>query len=976
MDQLATTEVFRFLAVRPAQLVSREETQRTVIRDERASTVHGKAQLARLARELSVPGKALADWKSLDLGEIEVLADKYYDLVRRYEGIPVGDDLPDGVSLLSDVELSDLGVAVSDQRLVQFTWDSLYTAYATGRDAGQRLEAPTSALRVLHFASILGTDAQPTLPEARRILHAVPAIPTAFHDGFSPAPTTATRHHIAEDGLDDPPDDPERTRRLQGLATELSTTRALLEAATNAPALAIPIAQPDPPDVSKHDGFSRSRFTLTTVPPLRAALPDDLSHTDTALLAKLRIAEITPIPSAVETLQAHMLKLTDQAFELADDRQFQNILRELAAATTPAPKPAIVDQMTSSDVDVSGRISAAIGDLKVVKQTLLAYLPGEVAHIENVLKGERKDRNHRKLDRTETTLFASEEETKDTERDTQSTDRFELKREAEQTIKEDLSLKAGLTVTGTFGPVVTTASGEFAYSTSKQDSQKSSSDFAREVVDRSVNKVQTKTRTERTTKTLSEVEEINAHGVHNTNPGAQHVIGIYRWVDKQYRAQIYNYGPRLLLEFIIPEPAAFYRAADGRRPVKVNVKPPPAFVRWTEPGSISLGRNNQLTATVINETNYQIYAAIYGAAGVTAPPALYKYAGAALVKDGIEPGKGTGVTANLVVPDGYVLQSFNANASYIYVRLGKFALQVGPYAWKPLTQTSSPEGFPELGQTSQGAPKGTEPKDIAPISGGPFAISVAAYDVLSFAVNVQGICKRDDVTYRKWQVETFDKLSAAHQVLQTAYDQAVTEAEAAAGFTFEGQNPASNRIVEKTELKKLCITMMTGQHFSQFHAVTNPPAPPELDINETLHEGPIIQFLEEAFEWEQMTYLFYPYFWGRKKNWAEIFNIHDPDPLFQQFLTAGAARVLVPAPLAYQDAIKFLLQSKGSDLSQKVWGGGPAPTVDSPLHRSIAEELRSQTDPFAGATPEGPSWEFTVPTTLVWLQPDDKLPTF
>jgi hypothetical protein len=185
-------------------------------------------------------------------------------------------------------------------------------------------------------------------------------------------------------------------------------------------------------------------------------------------------------------------------------------------------------------------------------------------------------------------------------------------------------------------------------------------------------------------------------------------------------------------------------------------------------------------------------------------------------------------------------------------------------------------------------------------------------------------------------------------------------------------------------LKKLCITMMTGQHYNQFGAMTEPandPAhPPEVDVFEALDEGPIIQFFEQAFEWDQMTYLYYPYFWGRKKNWLTTVNLTDPDPLFQQFLTAGAARVLVPVPLAYIDSVQFLLQNplKETELRKKVWRGGERPTLDDKdgLYVSIAEELRNRTDDLAGAIPEGDPWEFTLPTTLVWLQPDDKLPTF
>ena len=60
-----------------------------------------------------------------------------------------------------------------------------------------------------------------------------------------------------------------------------------------------------------------------------------------------------------------------------------------------------------------------------------------------------------------------------------------------------------------------------------------------------------------------------------------------------------------------------------------------------------------------------------------------------------------------------------------------------------------------------------------------------------------------------------------------------------------------------------------------------------------MDEGRLIEFFEQAFEWEQITYLFYPYFWGRKANWIMLSNQSDPDPAFMQFLQGGAARVVL-----------------------------------------------------------------------------------
>jgi hypothetical protein len=74
--------------------------------------------------------------------------------------------------------------------------------------------------------------------------------------------------------------------------------------------------------------------------------------------------------------------------------------------------------------------------------------------------------------------------------------------------------------------------------------------------------------------------------------------------------------------------------------------------------------------------------------------------------------------------------------------------------------------------------------------------------------------------------------------------------------------------------------------------------------------------------------------------------------------------------------VLYLLQSPATDLASRVWRGGDPPTLDSDLYVSLAQEFRNQTDDLAGATPEGDPWEFTLPTSLIWLQPDSTLPTF
>jgi hypothetical protein len=982
------TNLFKFVCVRPAQLAAPDETRRGFIHDARAEASDAPQQLAHLTRDLSRPGAALAWWSQLDLTPIGPLVRGHRELLRLYQGIGEGRTAPPVSAALKQSGVADLNGAAGAHQLPA-AWDALYIAHATGFDAGPRLEAPIAALRVLHFVDLLAEDAAPAASDALEALSASPVIAVWLDAVIRPAggsplagPPTPAQSPTSADLV--------RTARLRQLADDLGSSSQLLETVTTAPPVA---ASPVETDAAQRPAGPARSFSVTTTPLLQAAVGSAISEQQVRILDRLGVTLATPVPIAARALESHVGRLTEQALDLAGDQEFRSYLQAAAGAVV-SPQPAAPGSV--SDVDVHGLIRPlGIGDLKVVKETLLAYVAGEVAHIENILKGESNERRYRKLDRTETTFSTLQEETRDTERDTQSTERFELKREAEQTIKEDMSIKAGLNVTASYGPIVATATGDFAYSTSKQEAQKSASNFARDVVDRSVSKVQTLTRTERTTKTLSEAEDTTTHGVDNAT-GTKHVIGIYRWVDKHYRAQIYNYGVRLMLEFVIPEPAAFYRAAHAGDAVKVDATPPAAFLNDFNFLDVMIGLRipapvRELRATDLTASTYMLYAARYGATGINPPPPLYESVGATLAKDGVADGVTVAITSDkLLVPAGYQLSYYRATASVVWGHQAKFSVQIGRDIYRPLNMkvanvdpielTAVPESPPPHAEaameTTEPGPS-VKPGDPRPLSGiVPF--SATSYDVRGFAVTVECVCKRDDaVALSKWQLETFEKIQAAYQALQTAYEQKVTQAKAGQGITIEGQNPATNRAVEQTELKKLCITMMTGQHFDQFNAMTA-STPPEVDVLAALRQGPVIQFLEQAFEWEQMTYVFYPYYWARKSNWLPIAGVTDPDPLFQQFLTAGACRVVVPVPLAYIDAVLFLLQTPGPDLSKKVWGGGPRPTLGSDLYKSIAQELRDQTDDLAGAKPDPDvePWEYKLPTTLVWLQPDDTLPTF
>jgi len=150
-------------------------------------------------------------------------------------------------------------------------------------------------------------------------------------------------------------------------------------------------------------------------------------------------------------------------------------------------------------------------------------------------------------------------------------------------------------------------------------------------------------------------------------------------------------------------------------------------------------------------------------------------------------------------------------------------------------------------------------------------------------------------------------------------------------------------------------------HFSLPAILSSAKAGPAIETAEE------IQFLEQAFEWENLTYVLYPYFWAKYQRWPQLADVTGPDPDFARFLRSGSARVVVPARPNFENHVCAYI-----DLGV-LWGGGPVPTVNDPDYLSIAAEIMAQQSPPDDGEKRR-SWEVRLPTTLVWLDNDSALP--
>jgi hypothetical protein len=699
---------------------------------------------------------------------------------------------------------------------------------------------------------------------------------------------------------------------------------------------------------------------VTSVGPTGFMLPDSaagtLSATTKSALGKVGLATSgIDVAKSVTVLEKRSTQLATQLYANTGDTGFlvrigQNFFPQNALlgglnvidvgpmiTRSPGPCAPVVDTAIPDDgVTVpTGQGDArvlGIADLMVLEQNLARYQLGDISHIENVLRSEVRSRKFTTKDSTQVTQLTETETTEDKEQDLSTDERFQLQTESQTVITQTASKDAGLTIHASYGPSVdATANYNASSSTSSQQSNQASSDYAREITSKAVQRVQTRNLTSRTVVTLHEAVEVNHHAFDNKQ-GAEDIVGVYRFIDKVYSAQIINYGKRLMLEFIVPEPAAFMRYAMTHKPMEAVTLIDPDPPGYCLGDAVTFQR---LQASDITRDNYLYWASKYGAQDVTTPPPSVIIAQGAKKAPDQMPAVGDRLLASdtfdVAIADGYLTQSAYVNI-YGETQAGKHQL---------VFQLQEQQGFY------------IEPADdnhlyylhLQPTPA--LTITINSVGFHNWEVLVTVFCTLSMEKFQDWQLKTFASIMNAYNDLKSAYDQAVREARLQAADTsgVSGTNPLTNLITQQTELKKGCISLMTGQRFDLFDAVNRNVAPygyPEIDFTEAKAEGAYIATFEQSFEWNNMVYLFYPYFWGKKDDWPTLAQLSDPDPVFQQFLQAGAARVQVPVRPGFEAGVLTYL-------STGVLWSADGTLVNSddnegdPQVFSIIDELRSQT---------------------------------
>jgi hypothetical protein len=646
-------------------------------------------------------------------------------------------------------------------------------------------------------------------------------------------------------------------------------------------------------------------------------------------------------------------------------------------------------------------------ELHVVRQNIRRYEAAEIGQIENILQGESRSHTQRHDLSTETDTTITESTTTVTDKELTTTDHTDIKNETQSQVNSATKIDAGVHAQYSGPSFKLQADLNVSYAHSDDETKQYSADTAKDITQKAASTVtQVVSRTQET-KIIESFRETEKHSFDNSK-GAKNISGIYQWINKVYLSQVFNLGRHMLIDITVPEPAANLIALATSTPVldpppiqphplgtiKMSggapVKDPYGRLQLDMPlNPLDLSPNALTPLKDPNPNFYGTWVAYYGATGVTPPPVApltfskseifaYKDDDNKELADQIEVADGYGAT--IVNVSISALRNDNpgkplADNVYVEIAIGGTTLHM---PWPGSSQSSPLTG------------KGV----LDPPATGDVNFTIYGRNISQMSVDITLVCYPMNVLLDQWRLQTYEKIVSAYTNLQQTYDAAMAarKMETQTVGPLGSDDTDQNRLIERLELKRSCIAIFDNDNSTVagnealFNyspppgqqpdppVATNPVLPePVLDTSQSL--GARVRWFEQAFEWENMAYVNYPYFWGRRSRWVSDLNISNVDPLFVQFLKAGYARVVVPVRLGFAAAVHHYL-CRGQP-----WLGGDLPPVgddrQNPLYLDIAEEIKNDTGGgYSGEieTPIGDPWEYTLPTTLMLLKDDATLP--
>jgi len=669
--------------------------------------------------------------------------------------------------------------------------------------------------------------------------------------------------------------------------------------------------------------------------------PDQKSRIQNSLLAALMVRASAhrvcmPLIEALRLchIAEYLADHVDQA-DGSEDSIRSEWLDELLRASIVIPSAV---QLPASPIPGATITPQGYADIQIIKQRWVGYRLGRIAHIENVMRGESKERSeersrridseHRDLDAD--TLAREYEQGSEgrehNERESITNPLTVLKREFDALKQEYGSDGLSVTMTGSWTDTPT----------GPATLDRSAAQYARHMLDRASAHLARRTESERSRRSIEEFVERNRRRFDNEH-GQTHLTGIYRWLDEIHLAHLEHHGNRLMLEIVVANPAAdFVQRSQALRGMSATLPTPP----WQGTDSIAPIRSAQ----DIDRDNYMALATAYDLVLPPPPPATLNLCSTlssdtprAQNRPEIPPGY---TVTQISISYGWTALADSSVAPALDILVGDQVLKIDP--------ATDPN-------------PGTKLLASIPPAPGPIVLSLISAGVESIVhITLACACQPTCDAYLCWQMAAYNSVISAYGRQRETYWRAMT-------MLAEGQarvDTLRRDSVERDALQRLALQSLIA------------PGLNDSDATSTDKRARVLllaPFLRHAIEWEEMQCTFYgaSLAGDAAQTWLDLLPGSDGgDGLrdFRDFLEAGAARIRVPVKLPRVLPLLFYLASGGY-----FWDGPEQATPISEADQVWGNALKSLLHADLRGMPEA-CWEVEVATSMLMLQDSAALP--
>lgn len=545
--------------------------------------------------------------------------------------------------------------------------------------------------------------------------------------------------------------------------------------------------------------------------------------------------------------------------------------------------------------------------------TPIALRRGDLVYSVPLMPGETVRLTHREWSRTEQEYTSLVSSSMESEQENALSEKSELAESTNVQQSHSMAFTASASASGQLGLIHIAASAGINIARQASESRDTSVRRSREATRKASSRAKQEHKVTFRTLHADEREDTNYRELSNQTDEAQ------RWdfhrVMREWDVKLYRYGSRLTYDITVPEPGAYLLRLHRRRlDIRKEMADPlilPSIDEVQAAAHPDLMRRYNLP--------------------LDPPPRAYTITATNIVECTSDWDRTVAAAVELVVPEGYKLgepvefyaveaglSSRTESREQINRQAIIFAAITGNYSW-PYSVTWSQNPKPGM-------------RAVA---------------------SIHTMVKPLDATVDAWRARThaaiIEALKAGHESKLAALRKEDEDIEQRIGAA----DPLSLRRIEREELMKSILRWAVGSVLPErppgFGASGDRSEAGDDDLNPDLTEeerrsvlqhGHIVSFVHQAIEWENVSFVLYPYFWGG--DWELKQPLQHPDDAHCQFLRAGAARVVLP--------VRHPFEWAWLNFSATGIVGKASPYSDT--YREIASEIHDQAKAYQQAADE------------------------